>query len=138
MTGFEDLDDDAGDRDDRDSGFNDLDAALDREARQSDDDAGAEPREETSPDPKTTPAFEYDDTKNAAQYVRPETAERVDDAWEFDVKRYLVREIGLENVAKREWQDAILRYAAENPKRVADLVVEAREDRHGPLDEPDA
>lgn len=91
--------------------------------------------QEASADPATTPAFSYDETKNAAQYVREATARAYDEAWEYDAKAYLGRDLGIENVEKREWQDAALRFAAAHPEDVAELIVEAREDAHGSIGE---
>jgi len=138
--GFDDLDDE---QTSEDSGFDDLDAAMGSSKDETaDDNGGAEQTADGTDgdltqetDPTTTPAFEYEATKNAAQYVREETANTLDEAWEYDVKPYLGREIGLENIAKREWQDAVFRYAAQNPEAVADLVVAAREEAHGAIDE---
>lgn len=135
MTGYEDLDEgDEGARED--GGFDDLERAVGGgDSSDDQDDALNKQREEEQSDPATTPAFDYDSTKNAAQYVREETAADLNDAWEYDAKPYLGREIGLENVEKREWQDAVFRFAAENPEAVADLIVTAREEAHGELDE---
>ena len=141
--GFDDLEDEASDQTQNHGGFDDLDAAMGSDSSETLDDRDGEHQAADSTDSDageetnsmTTPAFEYEEAKNAAQYVRKETANTLDEAWEYDGKPYLGREIGLENIAKREWQDAVFRYAAQNPEAVADLVVEAREEAHGPIDE---
>lgn len=136
--GFDDLANAEEDDEPRqDGGFDDLENAVGGDGDSRDDvdnlDESDDVQEETNGDPREDPAFPHDETKNAAQYVLPSTADALDDAWEFDVKAYLAREHGVRNVAKREWQNAVLRYAAENPEMVADLVVRAREEEHGPL-----
>ncbi|RLM53174.1 hypothetical protein DVK02_14895 [Halobellus sp. Atlit-31R] len=137
--GFEDLDE--GDQEEQprqDGGFDDLEAAMGGGGGDGGDDRDDQEDsdvQEDSADPATTPAFAYDDTKNAAQYVREATARAYDEAWEYDAKAYLGRDLGIENVEKREWQDAALRFAAAHPEEVAELIVEAREDAHGSIGE---
>lgn len=88
-----------------------------------------------TPDARTTPAFEFEETINFAQYVPEDVAEAVTETWELDAKRILTRELNIKNVEKREWQTAVQRLAMENPEMVVDLMVKAREERYGEIDD---
>ncbi|WP_424005773.1 hypothetical protein ACOZ4I_20175 (plasmid) [Haloarcula salina] len=122
-------------------GFDDLeDAAAEQDA---DDDDEAEPQsmpeatdtdsraqsiesERTEPESRDRPAFSFDQSKQEAIYAREETIEAFEDALDFEVKRAL-RDEGVRDVPKRELHDALLRLGTEQPDRLADLVLEARE-----------
>lgn len=111
--------------------FGDLDETI---ADEDADDAGgaaetssAEPEPESEPedDPLETPAFPFDVTTQKPFYVREETWSAWSKAERLDVERVFV-EADLEEVPKREKQDAILRLAADNPELVAEYVLEGR------------
>lgn len=83
----------------------------------------------STPSPSTDvggPAFPFDATNQESIYVRPETLEAVDDA-EFEVEVQLRQEYDVRDLTGREFQDALLRVAAENPDRVAAAIVAERQ-----------
>jgi|APHM01.1.fsa_nt_gi hypothetical protein len=71
-----------------------------------------------------TPGFEFETTKQKPMYPRQETWDRYDDL-RFEVESEL-RSQGIRNLESREVDDALLRYAAENPVKIAELVLEER------------
>lgn len=124
-------------------GFGDLEKA--EEANQNPDrgedgqESGGDPQGETAetPDPRTTPAFEFEETKNNALYAPESIAKPFNNTWKWDIQRHLGKECGIENVAKREWHAAVLLFATEHPEEVADLVTRMREKRYGPIEDDD-
>ncbi|NHN64165.1 hypothetical protein G9463_12750 [Haloarcula sp. JP-Z28] len=127
-------------------GFDDLeDAAAQQDADDADnaDDAGeakSKPmpdtnqtdRQQSEPstendgnDWKRRPAFPYDDASQEAIYPRSDTWDEFEDILDFEVKREL-RDAGLRDIPKREYHEALLKLAMENPDRLAELVIDGR------------
>lgn len=81
-----------------------------------------------SPEPERIdadePAFPHAATQQGPIAPRGETWERYDEAI-ADIKTVL-RDHGVENPAGREFDDAILRLAADNPEAIAKLILDAR------------
>lgn len=71
------------------------------------------------------PAFPFEDSKQEAIYPTVETLTEFDDTLDFEVKRRL-RDEGLRDVPKREYHEALLQLAIEQPERLAELVIENR------------
>jgi len=71
------------------------------------------------------PAFPFEDSKQEAIYPTVETLTKFDDTLDFEVKRRL-RDEGLRDVPKREYHEALLQLAIEQPERLAELVIENR------------
>lgn len=120
-------------------GFDDLeDAAADQDA-EDDDEAESksmpdttqtdrrqdEQSTDTSEEWKRRPAFPYDDASQEAIYPRSDTWGEFEDTLDFEVKREL-RDAGLRDIPKREYHEALLELAMENPKRLAELLKEGR------------
>lgn len=117
---------------------------MEAQSRQQDDDDDPEPETEpksesttAEPEPEPQPdatgdihetAFNYDEAKQSPIYARPSTWDEYDDALELDIERSL-RKQDVRNASKRELHDATLRLAAENPKLVAEKLLEARRQR---------
>jgi hypothetical protein len=127
-------------------GFDDLDEAM---SQQDEDDHG----DETAPQPTETtdethadttseadqpaaddtaddsaldhPAFPFDDSTQEAIYPTTDTLTAFDDTLDFEVKRRL-RDEGLRDVPKREYHEALLQLAIEQPDRLAELIIENR------------
>lgn len=75
--------------------------------------------------PRTTPAFEFNDTEQTPFYVRPSTRTHWDRIRRVEVERVFVDQ-EIDNVRKSEIHDAVLRLASEYPEEIARLVLEAR------------
>ncbi|WP_058826436.1 hypothetical protein [Haloferax sp. Q22] len=73
------------------------------------------------------PAFEFEATTAKSIYVRTATLDRLDDA-EFEVESHLRREHDVRDLTGREFHDALVRVAAEYPEKIADAVLETREE----------
>jgi hypothetical protein len=121
--------------------FDDLDEAIEEQDHEDDgDDAGEEPTEvdgaadqaasedidkqEDSTNesaPLTEPAFEVSETEQDALYARPATWDIFDDMLDLDLEREL-RERDIRDVPQSEKYDAVLRFAAEHPEAIADLI----------------
>lgn len=71
------------------------------------------------------PAFPFEDSKQEAIYPTVETLTEFDDTLDFEVKRRLRNE-GLRDVPKREYHEALLQLAIEQPERLAELIIENR------------
>ncbi|NLV14327.1 hypothetical protein [Haloarcula argentinensis] len=125
-------------------GFDDLeDAAAEQDAEDDDDETETETKSmpdttqtdrrqpeqstETSEDWKRRPAFPYDDASQEAIYPRSDTWDEFEDTLDFEVKREL-RDAGLRDIPKREYHEALLELAMENPERLAELVKEGRKE----------
>lgn len=109
-----------------DDPFADLDAMEESEtsgAEETEAEPEPEPKREAEPelDPRTEPAFPFDETVQRPLYAREETWDEFADACDFEVKR-LLRDDGVKNVEGRELHDAVLRLAARNPEELADEV----------------
>ncbi|MBX0297435.1 hypothetical protein [Haloarcula nitratireducens] len=126
-------------------GFDDLNDAISEqdanEEESADDSSGSDETqakrmtETTSDTPKSTettddwkrqPAFPYDDASQEAIYPRSSTWDEFEDVLDFEVKREL-RDAGIRDIPKREYHDALLKLATEEPERLAKLVLEARQ-----------
>ena len=70
------------------------------------------------------PAFPFSESKQGPIYPREETWEAYDDAI-YEIEGVL-REYGVRDPAGREFDDAVLRFAARNPEGVARILLEAR------------
>lgn len=131
-------------------GFDDLDEAMSEQDSEetSTTDTPEDDRQEPAPDPtsdleqstdSTThateddsstsslehPAFPFEDSKQEAIYPTVETLTEFDDTLDFEVKRRL-RDEGLRDVPKREYHEALLQLAIEQPERLAELIIENR------------
>jgi len=123
-------------------GFDDLeDAAAEQDADESDDASKTESKSmpeatqrdrepeaqstATTDDWKQHPAFPYDDASQVAIYPRSETWDDFEDTLDFEVKREL-RDTGLRDIPKREYHEALLKLAMEQPERLAELVKDGR------------
>lgn len=80
------------------------------------------------PDPgdgdPTEPAFPFSASKQGPIYPREETWEAYDDA--IYAIEGVLREYDVRDPAGREFDDAVLRFAARNPEGVAEIILEAR------------
>ncbi|GGL59722.1 hypothetical protein [Halocalculus aciditolerans] len=85
------------------------------------DDADAAVTEESA----DGPAFEFTNDLQRSIYPRPESWEALQDAIDFEVKRRLA-ERDIRDFTGREAHDAMVTLAAENPERLAELVLDAR------------
>lgn len=74
---------------------------------------------------KDEPAFEYSDDLRRSIYVRPESWQKLEDTYSFEVKKRL-RQRGIRSLANREMNDAIVRLAADRPKELARHILSAR------------
>lgn len=70
------------------------------------------------------PAFPFSESKQGPIYPREATWEAYDDAI-YEIEGVL-REYGVRDPAGREFDDAVLRFAARNPEGVARILLEAR------------
>ena len=80
---------------------------------------------EESYDPLKMPAFEFASVKRRSIYAREESWEKFEDGRDLEMTRAL-RDADVRNHESREVHDAMIRLAAENPERLAELVLEAR------------
>ncbi len=109
-----------------DNPFADLDRSVagkdeaDPESSTDDPEADAE-----APDPLETPAFEAGNHLNHSVYVRDETWRAFEDTYDIDLVPML-RRAGVDGLSKREFHDAALRLARQEPERVATLLLESR------------
>lgn len=87
------------------------------------DDGDADPTITATGDPDE-PAFPFSESKQGPIYPREETWEAYDDAI-YEIEGVL-REYGVRDPAGREFDDAVLRFAARNPEGVARILLEAR------------
>ncbi|KAA9404676.1 hypothetical protein EGO51_18375 [Haloarcula hispanica] len=124
-------------------GFDDLeDAAAQQDADDADDageakskpmpDTNQTDRQQSEPSTendgnnwKRRPAFPYDDASQEAIYPKSDTWDEFEDTLDFEVKREL-RDAGLRDIPKREYHEALLKLAMENPDRLAELVIDSR------------
>lgn len=80
--------------------------------------------EDSTADSKETPAFPYAECTQESIYPRQEIWDK-HEYLELDVKQEL-RTYDVRGLTGRELDDAIIRLATENPERIAELVMEAR------------
>lgn len=106
-----------------DNPFADLDRSVASESTERNSDETSS--EESSPDPLETPAFDAGNHLNHSVYVRDETWRAFEDAYDVDLVPML-RRAGVDGLSKREFHDAALRLAHEEPERVAKLLLEGR------------
>jgi len=123
--GFDDLEDAAAEQDAEDDETETQTKSM-PEATQTDRRPEAQSTD-TSDDWKQHPAFPYDDASQEAIYPRSETWDDFEDTLDFEVKRQL-RDAGLRDIPKREYHEALLELAMENPERLAELVKEGRKE----------
>jgi hypothetical protein len=71
------------------------------------------------------PAFEFDDTEQHSVYVRPKAWQRVEDA-EALVDARLRADYELRDLTGREFQDAVLRVAADHEDELVEAILAAR------------
>ncbi len=76
-------------------------------------------------DPRKTPAFEFSPDLRRSIYAREESWQEFEDARDLEMTREL-RDAGIRNHASREVHDAMVRLAAENPEKMAQLILDAR------------
>lgn len=78
----------------------------------------------TEEERRLTPSFPYSKAKQRGLHPRAETWGEYDDAmWEAE---HVLREHNVKEIEKREFDDAVLRLAKEEPEKLARLVMEAR------------
>ena len=92
---------------------------------QSRDSSKSTSKSESSTSSLDHPAFPFEASKQEAIYPTVETLTEFDDTLDFEVKRHL-RDEGLRDVPKREYHEALLQLAIEQPERLAELVIENR------------
>jgi hypothetical protein len=80
----------------------------------------------TTSDPLEQPAFPYSECRQRPLYAPAEAWDGLEDL-ELDVQLAL-REEGVRNLEGRELHNAVLRFAAEHPEEVADVILEERRD----------
>ncbi|EFW91060.1 hypothetical protein ZOD2009_15761 [Haladaptatus paucihalophilus DX253] len=76
-------------------------------------------------DPRETPAFEFSPDLRRSIYTREESWQELEDARDLEMTREL-RDAGVRNHESREVHDAMVRLAAENPEKMAQLILDAR------------
>ncbi|SIR97673.1 hypothetical protein SAMN05421858_4909 [Haladaptatus litoreus] len=76
-------------------------------------------------DPRKTPAFEFSPDLRRSIYAREESWQEFEDARDLEMTREL-RDAGVRNHESREVHDAMVRLAADNPEKMARLVLDAR------------
>ncbi|WP_396614100.1 hypothetical protein ACH9L7_20365 (plasmid) [Haloferax sp. S1W] len=74
------------------------------------------------------PAFPFDETKHRGVYPRHSTWDSFVDSFDVEIKPRLISEYSIRDAEKREWHDAVLQLAMDNPEEVVERIVEARED----------
>lgn len=103
--------------------FDDLRERLEAaRSQRAGDERPAEEPEDPVPD---EPAFPFDDTTAKSIYVRPETLRRIEDV-EALVDARLRTEHQVRDLTTREFYDAVLRVAAEDPDAVVRTVIAER------------
>ena len=108
-----------------DNPFSDLGQSV---AGEDDDVAASEEsaeQDETTPNPLETPAFDAGNHLNHSVYVRDETWRDFEDTYDIDLVPML-RRAGVDGLSKREFHDAALRLARDEPEQVAALLLEGR------------
>jgi hypothetical protein len=126
--------------------FDDLDEAIEEQDRDGDGDVDNTVKESTANDadstqaatdtgdaqkdseddtPLTEPAFEFSEATQSAFYARDDAWDAINDMFDIDLEREL-RDRGIREVTKSEKQDALLRFAAEQPEAIADLIESER------------
>jgi hypothetical protein len=85
---------------------------------------GQEQEEEDEVDPRETPAFTFKQAKQRPLYPRETRWTDWEDA-KYEIEGIL-RQHGVRNPEGREFDDAALQLAVENPEAIADLILEAR------------
>lgn len=111
--------------------FDDLESDTETmEESESNDTQKEQTSVEPTPEPAEStdtegPAFEYSEVKQRPLYAREETWDRFEDALGITVLPKL-RKAGIRDESKREIHDAVLRLAAEEPERVAELIESER------------
>jgi len=131
--GFDDLDEAMSDQDneepetDQNSNIDSQQNSADfsEDAKQSLDSIRETTESASSGNSLDHPAFPFEDSKQEAIYPTVETLTKFDDTLDFEVKRRL-RDEGLRDVPKREYHEALLQLAIEQPERLAELVIENR------------
>jgi len=128
--GFEDLEDaiEEQDQEDDDEPETTMDATeFDTTTEETDDvQENSDDELETEPD-LSAPAFEFDETDQNPLYARGRSWDQFDDMLDLELERQL-RDRDLRDVPKREKHDAALRFAAEHPEEIADLIESERRD----------
>jgi hypothetical protein len=94
-------------------------------AEAADASAPDEGEDDDSQDPLSTPAFEAGNHLNHSVYVRDETWRAFEDTYDIELVPTL-RQAGVDSLSKREFHDAALRLAQEEPERLAALLLDAR------------
>lgn len=122
MNGFDDLADAASEQDDNDE---DDDATHESHTSETDTTDTLETETEHDTDSLDQPAFSFDESKQDAIYATEKTLNEFEDTLDFEVKRIL-RDDGIRDVPKREYHEALLQLAIEEPNRLAELVKENR------------
>lgn len=105
----------------RQQGSHDLDGNQGQSSNSAKDDSGESP----STSSLNHPAFPFADSKQEAIYPTVETLDKFDDVLDLDVKRRL-RDEGLRDTPKREYHEALLQLAIDQPERLAEIVIENR------------
>lgn len=76
-------------------------------------------------EPSDQPAFGFDKTDQNPLYARTEAWDAFDDMLDLDLEAEL-RDRDLRDVPKREKHDAALRFLADHPEEIADLIESER------------
>lgn len=87
--------------------------------------SSADPSAESTSPADSGPAFEYSEVRQRPLYAREKTWDEFEDALGITVTPEL-RKAGIRDEETREVHDAVLRLAAEEPERIAELIEEAR------------
>ncbi len=89
--------------------------------------SSAEPERDATDaaDESSGPAFEYSEVRQRPLYARGETWDEFEDAVGITVVPEL-RKAGIRDEEKREIHDAVLRLAAQEPERIAELIKSER------------
>ncbi len=89
--------------------------------------SSAEPERDATDaaDESSGPAFEYSEVRQRPLYARGETWDEFEDAVGITVVPEL-RKAGIRDEEKREIHDAVLRLAAQEPDRIAELIKSER------------
>lgn len=88
------------------------------------DDQESADDEDAAADPRETPAFPYAESFQRGLHPRKSSWDAYDDAMFYAEAE--LRKHDVKNIEKREFDDAVLRLAEEEPERLAELVMEAR------------
>lgn len=90
--------------------------------------SSAENLEATEGQEEGGPAFSFEATAQTSIYPRSETAGDTLDDVEFEVEGILRQDHDIRDLAGRELHDAMIRLAADHPDKVAELIVQLRDD----------